>query len=328
MNINNSPWPYIIIMRETNACLCTLKTKNTSRIDVFCETFGHVCWGISLRRRKITSWHVGGALGLVFCLKLFLHLSPPHQEKGVKQHVCVCVCVLFSSCYPHCVFSSCLYTKGICFMFRSHKKKTGCATGSTTLHFHALKIAGLGESSTSLYCFHALKTTMKTTKKIQHNIWHTLHDSNILLSNIRSLRSKSWNGYWEISWLWKLNESKRREGLEGFLLGRVPHWEGWDVGFAVKYCTRWCFWIFFIFTPSWGNDLIWQAYFSNGWFNHQLGNPSTLNPYSRQTLERLVEIIYGGGRWRWWSLYGCFHHLNIVSCVDVLWSPWFLTQIH
>ena len=28
--------------------------------------------------------------------------------------------------------------------------------------------------------------------------------------------------------------------------------------------------IFGIFTPTWGNDPIWRAYFSNGWFNHHL----------------------------------------------------------
>ena len=28
--------------------------------------------------------------------------------------------------------------------------------------------------------------------------------------------------------------------------------------------------ILFIFIPIWGNDPIWQAYFSDGWFNHQL----------------------------------------------------------
>ena len=26
----------------------------------------------------------------------------------------------------------------------------------------------------------------------------------------------------------------------------------------------------FMFIPTWGNDLIWRAYLSNGWFNHQL----------------------------------------------------------
>ena len=37
-----------------------------------------------------------------------------------------------------------------------------------------------------------------------------------------------------------------------------------------------CFWmvvsnnVLFIFTPTWTNDPIWRAYFSDGWFNHQL----------------------------------------------------------
>ena len=34
--------------------------------------------------------------------------------------------------------------------------------------------------------------------------------------------------------------------------------------------SRWWFQTFFIFTPIWGNDPIWRAYFSDGWFNHQL----------------------------------------------------------
>ena len=29
--------------------------------------------------------------------------------------------------------------------------------------------------------------------------------------------------------------------------------------------------IFYFHLPNWGNDPIWRAYFSNGWFNHQLG---------------------------------------------------------
>ena len=32
---------------------------------------------------------------------------------------------------------------------------------------------------------------------------------------------------------------------------------------------RWWFHVFF-FIPTWRNDPIWRAYFSNGWFNHQL----------------------------------------------------------
>ena len=39
-----------------------------------------------------------------------------------------------------------------------------------------------------------------------------------------------------------------------------------------KLCTRWWSQIFFCFSPTWGNDPIWRAYFfSTGWvdFNHQ-----------------------------------------------------------
>ena len=263
-------------MRETNACLCTLKTKKTSRTNVFCETFGHVFWGISVRRQKIkqlTMLRVPWAL--FFCLKLFLEsLSAPPKKGG--ETACVCVCFVFILIIPtaffHHVFVSCFQVT----------KKNGLRNGFDHSPFPCIKDSRTRGIIHITILFSRPKMHDENNKNIQHNIWHTLHDSNILLSNIRSLRSKSWNGYWEISWLWKLNESKRREGLEGLLLGRVPHWEGWDVGFAVKYCTRWCFWIFCIFTPSWGNDLIWQAYFSHGWFNHQLGNPLTLNPYSRQ----------------------------------------------
>ena len=35
--------------------------------------------------------------------------------------------------------------------------------------------------------------------------------------------------------------------------------------------TGW-FQVFFMFNPTWGNDPIWQAYFSKGWFNHQLAS--------------------------------------------------------
>ena len=34
-------------------------------------------------------------------------------------------------------------------------------------------------------------------------------------------------------------------------------------------CSRWWFQIFFIFTPTWGNDLIWLNIFQMAW-NHQL----------------------------------------------------------
>ncbi len=40
--------------------------------------------------------------------------------------------------------------------------------------------------------------------------------------------------------------------------------------------ARWWFQIFFIFIPTWRNDPIWRAHFSNGWLNHQLDSDSML----------------------------------------------------
>ena len=37
-----------------------------------------------------------------------------------------------------------------------------------------------------------------------------------------------------------------------------------------KQTTRWWFQMFFSFTTTWGNDPIWRACFSHGWFSHQL----------------------------------------------------------
>lgn len=196
------------------------------RLDMFFE-------GFPLGGKKKSNWHVEGALSLGFFVWNYFCISlRPTKKKGWNS---MCVCVLFASCYPHCVFISCLYTKGICFMFPSHKKKNGLRNGFDHSPFPCIKDSRTRGIIHITILFSRPKNHDENNKKIQHNIWHTLHDSNILLSNIRSLRSKSWNGYWEISWLWKLNESKRREGLEGLLLGRVPHWEGWDVGFAVKW---------------------------------------------------------------------------------------------
>ena len=39
----------------------------------------------------------------------------------------------------------------------------------------------------------------------------------------------------------------------------------------VQSATRWWFQRFFIFTSIWGDDPVWRACFSDGWFNHQLG---------------------------------------------------------
>lgn len=221
---------------EGNKCM-PMHPQNKKNIQNQCVLWNvWTCfWGTSVRRqKKKATGMLRVPLAFFFCLKLFLHLSPPHQDKG-GETACVCVCVF---CFPlenlHCVFSSCLYTKGICFMFPSHKKK-GLRNGFDHSPFPCIKDSRTRGIIHITILFSRPKNHDENNKKIQHNIWHTLHDSNILLSNIRSLRSKSWNGYWEISWLWKLNESKRREGLEGLLLGRVPHWEGWDVGFAVKW---------------------------------------------------------------------------------------------
>ena len=40
----------------------------------------------------------------------------------------------------------------------------------------------------------------------------------------------------------------------------------------IQYRTGWWFQILFFTKSTWGNDPIWRAYFSNGWFNHQLEN--------------------------------------------------------
>ena len=72
--------------------------------------------------------------------------------------------------------------------------------------------------------------------------------------------------------------------------------------------SRWSFQIFFLFTPTWGNDPIWLAHiFQMGWFNHQLGiiikeqlSNKDINTYKhngwRNTNESLTSISfhYGG----------------------------------
>ena len=44
------------------------------------------------------------------------------------------------------------------------------------------------------------------------------------------------------------------------------------LGEVYQTISRWCFQIFFIFTPTWGNDPIWLIFFQRGW-NHQLDPP-------------------------------------------------------
>ncbi len=53
--------------------------------------------------------------------------------------------------------------------------------------------------------------------------------------------------------------------------------------------SGWWFEIFFMFTPTWGNDPIWRAYFWDGWFIHQLG---MLHPDSGVWRKRLWKITY------------------------------------
>ena len=61
-------------------------------------------------------------------------------------------------------------------------------------------------------------------------------------------------GLWvrTFSFFYVVNETKTKHG---FNLG--------------LWLSRWWFQIFFIFIPILGNDPIWRAYFSDGWFNHQ-----------------------------------------------------------
>ena len=40
--------------------------------------------------------------------------------------------------------------------------------------------------------------------------------------------------------------------------------DSWNVTISIRDVTRWWFQIFCIFTPTWGNDPIWLAYFSTG----------------------------------------------------------------
>ena len=55
-------------------------------------------------------------------------------------------------------------------------------------------------------------------------------------------------------WEFRTTSSWGREGVEFHL---PPKWRR-------NTSARWCFQIFFIFTPTWGNDPIWLILFSNG----------------------------------------------------------------
>ena len=197
------------------------------RLDMFFE-------GFPLGGKKKATGMLRVPWALVFLFEvIFASLSAPPRKRG--ETACVCVCFVWLLLSPLRFHIMSLYKGYLFHVSKSQKKKNGLRNGFDHSPFPCIKDSRTRGIIHITILFSRPKNHDENNKKIQHNIWHTLHDSNILLSNIRSLRSKSWNGYWEISWLWKLNESKRREGLEGLLLGRVPHWEGWDVGFAVKW---------------------------------------------------------------------------------------------
>ena len=78
-------------------------------------------------------------------------------------------------------------------------------------------------------------------------------------------------------------------------------------GRVVEQKTGWWFERFFMFTPTWGNDPIWRAYFSKGWFNHQLEKlgflvvgfggviDNHIYPTSREQKKRVVIHLKNGG---------------------------------
>ena len=68
-------------------------------------------------------------------------------------------------------------------------------------------------------------------------------------------------------------QQKRRDKVpvRNGVSNKWPKIKGFHWGDFTLLSCRW-FQILFIFTPNvWGNDPIWRAYFSDGWFNHHLG---------------------------------------------------------
>ena len=115
----------------------------------------------------------------------------------------------------------------------------------------------------------------------------------------------------------KIIASKKSGGMTGCALALLPvfgillaHWvlvqnyvclliRNWDD----EWCTGWWFQIFFMFIPTWGNNPIWGAYFSEGgWFNHQLQEPEK-NPMKLGEL-RMIWIFHG--------IFGVSPHSEIV----------------
>ena len=103
--------------------------------------------------------------------------------------------------------------------------------------------------------------------------------------------------------IWYVGVSKKSIPYCPWVHGGIPIHERLILyGELIGKYTRWWFHIFFTFTPTWGDYLIWRAYFQMGWFNHQLvyhvfyGNiwhiPS--HPKKRMHSNQLVSTYFFG----------------------------------
>ena len=134
----------------------------------------------------------------------------------------------------------------------------------------------------------------------------------IFTTNGRGDREIAWNPCWWNIMLLNPLPPKKRQSPPGLL--HVSH-------NCHPNIPRW-FQTFFIFTLTWGNDQIWRAYFSDGWFNHQLDTPfcyvfpswkvSPLNISAGSACLTLLALML-------WLL----HYSGYYSCVRVLqWTEW------
>ena len=102
----------------------------------------------------------------------------------------------------------------------------------------------------------------------------------VFLSNIFDFWAKSIHMFFSTETKWRLAGRSLGGGMnlwEFFSLDLATKKHAWPLCYSLKSCwvgqswiTGWWFPILFMFTPIWGNDPIWRAYFSKGgWFNHQ-----------------------------------------------------------
>ena len=85
------------------------------------------------------------------------------------------------------------------------------------------------------------------------------------------VKKNIWGLGWVLEWVlwihghWRNHLFLFLKKMEGSVV------DDWN---SVSSCSRWGVSNMFLFSPqTWGNDQIWRAYFSDGWFNHQ---PSTI----------------------------------------------------